>query len=132
MSHKKFGPDRFSRFGVYWIQTNKHHDRQAKFIYRWRTLLRSCERKQKRCFLRIVMNRIMILIIYFIKNVNFLRMNLVLSFLCEIIWFLSRKDSGNQPWFVCCSQVGMDRFHLFLKNDRFVFKTTKKIRNGRF
>ena len=30
MSHKKFGPDRFSRFDVYWIQTN----RQAKFIYR--------------------------------------------------------------------------------------------------
>ena len=28
--HKKFGPDRFSRFDVYWIQTN----RQAKFIYR--------------------------------------------------------------------------------------------------
>ena len=22
-SHKKFGPDRFSRFGVYWIQTSK-------------------------------------------------------------------------------------------------------------
>ena len=34
MSHKKFGPDRFSRFGVYWIQTNRHTDRQAKFIYR--------------------------------------------------------------------------------------------------
>jgi len=31
MSHKKFGPDRFSRFEVYWIQT----DRQAKFIYRF-------------------------------------------------------------------------------------------------
>ena len=30
MSHKKFEPDRFSRFDVYWIQT----DRQAKFIYR--------------------------------------------------------------------------------------------------
>ena len=24
MSHKKFGPDRFSRFNVYWIQTYKH------------------------------------------------------------------------------------------------------------
>ena len=23
MSHKKLGPDRFSRFDVYWIQTNK-------------------------------------------------------------------------------------------------------------
>jgi len=29
-SHTKFWPDRFSRFDVYWIQTN----RQAKFIYR--------------------------------------------------------------------------------------------------
>jgi len=33
MSHKKFGPDRFSRFDVYWIQTNKqtnrHQDRQT-------------------------------------------------------------------------------------------------------
>ena len=29
MSHKKFGPDRFSRFDVYWIQTNKHPDTQT-------------------------------------------------------------------------------------------------------
>ena len=35
MSHKKFGPDRFSRFDVYWILTNRQTDRQAKFIYRW-------------------------------------------------------------------------------------------------
>jgi len=35
MSHKQFGPDRFSRFDVYWIQTNKQTDRQAKFIYRY-------------------------------------------------------------------------------------------------
>ena len=38
MSHKKIGPDRFSRFDVYWIQTDRqtdrHPDRQAKFIYR--------------------------------------------------------------------------------------------------
>ena len=38
MSHKKFGPDRFSRFDVYWIQTNRQTDRQtnrqAKLIYR--------------------------------------------------------------------------------------------------
>ena len=27
MSHKKCGPDRFSRFDVYWIQTNKHPDK---------------------------------------------------------------------------------------------------------
>ena len=36
MSHKKFGSDRFSRFDVYWIQT----DRQAKFIYRLYRILR--------------------------------------------------------------------------------------------
>ena len=43
MSHKKFGPDRFSRFDVYWIQTDRQTDRQtdkqtnrqAKFIYRF-------------------------------------------------------------------------------------------------
>ena len=39
MPHKKFGPDRFSRFDVYWIQTNRHPDRQtnrqAKFLYRY-------------------------------------------------------------------------------------------------
>ena len=29
MSQKKFGPDRFSRFDVYWIQTNKQTDRQT-------------------------------------------------------------------------------------------------------
>ena len=40
MYHKKFGPDRFSRFDVYWIQTNRQTDRQAKFIYRWNTLYR--------------------------------------------------------------------------------------------
>ena len=38
MYHKKFGPDRFSRFDVYWIhtdrQTNRQTPRQAKFIYR--------------------------------------------------------------------------------------------------
>ena len=32
-SHKKFGPDWFSRFDVYWIQTNRQTDRQAKFIW---------------------------------------------------------------------------------------------------
>ena len=29
MSHKKFGPDRFSRFDVYWIQTSKQTDTQT-------------------------------------------------------------------------------------------------------
>ena len=40
VTHTKFGPDRFSRFGDYGIQTNEHlpTDRQAKFIYR-RSLL---------------------------------------------------------------------------------------------
>ena len=37
-SKKKFGPDGFSRFDVYRIQTNKQTPRQAKYIYRltWR------------------------------------------------------------------------------------------------
>ena len=34
--HTKFGAVRFSRFDVYWIQTNKQTDTQAKFIYRLR------------------------------------------------------------------------------------------------
>ena len=34
--HQKFGPDRFSFFEVYWIQTNKQTPRQAKFIYRYK------------------------------------------------------------------------------------------------
>ena len=29
MFHKKFGPDRFSRFDVYWIQTNKQTNKQT-------------------------------------------------------------------------------------------------------
>ena len=29
MSHKKFGPNRFSRFDVYWIQTNKQTPKQT-------------------------------------------------------------------------------------------------------
>jgi len=29
MSHKKFGPDQFSRFDVYWIQTDRQTDRQT-------------------------------------------------------------------------------------------------------
>ena len=36
MSHKKFGPDRFSRFDVYWIQTdrqtNRHPDKPNLYI----------------------------------------------------------------------------------------------------
>ena len=34
-SHTKFGPDRFSRFDVYWIQTNKHPqtDTQTSKVY---------------------------------------------------------------------------------------------------
>ena len=32
MSHKKFGPDRFSRFDVYWIQTNKMTDKPNLYI----------------------------------------------------------------------------------------------------
>ena len=29
MSHKKFGPDRFSRFDVYWIQTDRQTTKQT-------------------------------------------------------------------------------------------------------
>ena len=29
MSHTKFGPDRFSRFDVYWIQTNRQTNKQT-------------------------------------------------------------------------------------------------------
>ena len=32
MSHKKFGPDRFNRFDVYWIQTNKQTDMPNLYI----------------------------------------------------------------------------------------------------
>ena len=32
MSHKKFGPDRFSRFDVYWIQTNRQTDKPNLYI----------------------------------------------------------------------------------------------------
>ena len=33
MSHKKFGADRFSRFDVYWTQTNKQPPKQTSQIY---------------------------------------------------------------------------------------------------
>ena len=33
MTHKNYGPDRFSRFDVYWIQTNKQTPRQTSQIY---------------------------------------------------------------------------------------------------
>ena len=35
MPHPKFGPDQFSRFDVYWIQTNRQTPGQAKVIYRY-------------------------------------------------------------------------------------------------
>ena len=31
-SHPKFGPDRFSHFDVYWIQTNRHPDKLNLYI----------------------------------------------------------------------------------------------------
>jgi len=37
-SKSKFAPDRFSRFGIYLLQTNKQTPRQAKFIYRRKKL----------------------------------------------------------------------------------------------
>ena len=46
ISHKKIGPERFSRFEVHWIQTDRQTDRQAKFINRFnygrRALLNIC------------------------------------------------------------------------------------------
>ena len=38
MSHKKFGPDRFSRFDVYWIQTNRQTDKPNLYIDILRTI----------------------------------------------------------------------------------------------
>ena len=38
MSHKKFGPDRFSRFDVYWIQTDRQTDKPNLYID-WNLLL---------------------------------------------------------------------------------------------
>ena len=32
MSHTKFGPDRFSRFDVYWIQTDRQTDKPNLYI----------------------------------------------------------------------------------------------------
>ena len=32
MSHKKFGPDRFSRFDVYWAQMDRQTDKQNFYI----------------------------------------------------------------------------------------------------
>ena len=58
MSHKKFGPDRFSRFDVYWIQTNKQTnkqtdkqtDRQDKFIYRLKGVINDPRARNTRFF----------------------------------------------------------------------------------
>ena len=33
LGHVKYVPDRFNRFGVYWIKTNKKKNRQAKYLY---------------------------------------------------------------------------------------------------
>ena len=35
MSHKKFVPDRFSRFDVYWIQTNKETKPNVYIDVKW-------------------------------------------------------------------------------------------------
>ena len=32
MSHKKFGPNQFSRFDVYWIQTKKQTEKPNLYI----------------------------------------------------------------------------------------------------
>jgi len=41
ISHKKFGPDRFSRFDVYWIQTNKQTDKPNLYIDEFKIFLLS-------------------------------------------------------------------------------------------
>ncbi len=38
-SHKTFGPDRFSCFDVYWIQTERQTNRQAKYIFSFVSIL---------------------------------------------------------------------------------------------
>ena len=45
-------PDRFSRFDVYWIQTDKQTDRQAKFIYRYAFALHSTKLVKMQLILR--------------------------------------------------------------------------------
>ena len=53
MSHKKFGPDRFSRFDAYWIQTDRQKtNRQAKFIYRLKNQLLNCSGKESNNIIR--------------------------------------------------------------------------------
>ena len=38
MSHKKFGPNRFSRFDVYWIQTKRQTDKPNLYIDNSKTI----------------------------------------------------------------------------------------------
>jgi len=75
-SHNKFGPDRFSRFDVYWIQT----DRQAKFLGRIAPIFYfNCEHV---LFVNIVKQTNKIF-----KKSNFVRGN-----------FLKTYSSINLPW----------------------------------
>ena len=50
MSHKKFGADRFSRFDVYWIQTNKQTDKPNLYLDDDLTLFRSGKNMEKEVF----------------------------------------------------------------------------------
>ena len=44
--HKKFGPDRLSRFKVDWIHTDKQTDRQSIYIYRYLLCFLSSESEE--------------------------------------------------------------------------------------
>ena len=51
MSHKKFGPYRFSRFDVYWIQTDKQTNKQTDKPNLYIDLLRFLEQGSDSTFL---------------------------------------------------------------------------------
>ena len=77
-SHTKFGLDRFSRFDVYWIQTNRHPHKQtppgqAKYIYKYFAWVSVC--------LFCVEPRVTPGKVYYDPNFK----NLFLSFFCKIL-----------------------------------------------
>ena len=44
-SHKKFGPDRFSSFDVYWIQTTKQTEQHTYIVKTDRTAYIHCKNR---------------------------------------------------------------------------------------
>ena len=55
MSHKKFGPDRFSRFDVYWIQTDRQTDKPNLYIDTATDFITLTKLKDLWIFLKILM-----------------------------------------------------------------------------